>query len=422
VSQTHDDIRAVRLMVDELRAEPPPDLPWDAMEKRLLAAIAASSTPPRLAPSGRQGSRWGSSPLGRVIGFAAAAAVLALGIGSQTSDLPGATAPAPHVVEVSAVAMAPGYAEGVSAHDLSQLRAGDVVEASTDPVSFAQAGLVAWTLAPGSALRVRSTGMGHTVALERGSIRAEVTPRDPAEGLVEAFAVEVAGTRVAVHGTAFTVKLEGNRIVVDVEHGTVAVGPVGHVGATTGRILVGPARASFSLDGGRTARILAPEPWPVVVASANDRAPDAAPQPALDPAPAAPTDRAQAPGAAAALPAAKPALAAHAPAQPAPPAAGPAAPAAPAEPPRLTVDVVRSRLERCFRQTTDAARESGASTLHIDPISTTLAIDLNPDGSVLKARFTNQMKPELYPCAGSAIHGRFPDGLGHVDIPVTFQP
>ena len=83
-----------------------------------------------------------------------------------------------------------------------------------------------------------------------------MTPRDPSEGLVEAFAVEVGGTRVAVHGTAFSVKREGDRVLVDVVHGTVAVGPVGHVGATTGHLLVGPSRASFSLDGGRTARLL----------------------------------------------------------------------------------------------------------------------------------------------------------------------
>jgi hypothetical protein len=88
----------------------------------------------------------------------------------------------------------------------------------------------------------------------------------------------------------------------------------------------------------------------------------------------------------------------------------------------LTVDVVRARLDRCFRQTTDAGRDSGSSTLHIDPISTTLSIDLNPDGTVRKARFTAPLKPDLVGCAGSAIAGRFAENLGHVDVPVTFQP
>ena len=61
---------------------------------------------------------------------------------------------------------------------------------------------------------------------------------------------------MAVHGTAFSVTIDGDHLVVDVEHGAVAVGPVGYVGATTGHLLVGPSRASFALDGGRTARLI----------------------------------------------------------------------------------------------------------------------------------------------------------------------
>ena len=180
---------------------------------------------------------------------------------------------APPASRPPAVAFEPG---SVRVRDLSALRVGDVVEAGDAPVPLRprRAGDV------GDGARLRgaralhrsrwgrppcprpspakgASGVGYTVALERGAIRAEVTPRDPSEGLVEAFAVEVGGTRVAVHGTAFSVKIEGDRAIVDVEHGAVAVGPVGHVGATTGHLLVGPSRASFSLDGGRTARLLA---------------------------------------------------------------------------------------------------------------------------------------------------------------------
>ena len=39
------------------------------------------------------------------------------------------------------------------------------------------------------------------------------------------FAVEVGRTRVAVHGTSFTVSREGDRVTVEVAHGSVAVGP-----------------------------------------------------------------------------------------------------------------------------------------------------------------------------------------------------
>jgi hypothetical protein len=415
VSETHDEIRALRVMVDELRAEPPPELPWDAIEQRLLSRLSlADSRAP--APTRARRGLGQASPFSRVIGFAAAAAALVLagGLGSHPAE-PRAAAPE-HRIEASTFAVLPGS----SAHDLARLAPGDVIEAGAEPLTFAQEGLVSWTLAPGGALRVRSVGLGHTVALERGEIRAEVTPRSPSEGLVESFAVEVEGTRVAVHGTAFSVKRERDHVLVDVAHGTVAVGPVGHVGVTTGHLLVGPARASFSLDGGRSARLLDPTPERVAVAAAlPDREPAPAAPTAGDTPPAADHPAPHpAEGALAVAPVPRHGPAARASTPPNEPAPH-AEPAPPPEPPRLTVDIVRARLERCFRQQSEAGRDA---TLHIDPISTTLSIDLAPDGSARTARFTTRLKPEIVTCAGSAIAGRFPDGLGHVDIPVTFQP
>lgn len=420
MNQTHDEIRAVRVMVDELRDQAPPAIRWDDMEKRLLARLAERDAVILLRRPAQP-----PSALGRVFGFAVAAAVLAFGVASTTSGgrMPAVHAVAPHAVDVATVALAPNATSG--AHDLAALRPGDHIEAGDASVSFAKAGLVTWTLAPGSALRVRSVGLGHTVELERGSLRAEVTPRDPSEGLVEAFAVEVDGTRVAVHGTAFSVQRTDGHVVVDVEHGAVAVGPIGNAGATTGHLLVGPARASFSLDGGRDARRM---DRPVAVAS-ND-APSAVAAVAVglaspsddlpradDPAPVKqPLDGASS--------VSRPlvgtvvgALVAHASVD----AKGKAAPEAPApgvaapEAARLTVATVRGRLDRCFRQVYEAA----PSTLEV---SSTLTIDVAPDGSVRAARFSPPLKPELTDCAGRAISGRFADDAGHVEVPVSFKP
>jgi hypothetical protein len=413
VSDTHDEIRALRVMVDELRDEAVPQISlhaWDAMEARLLQSIAASERPitrRAAAPS---------SALPRVLGFMAAAAAIALGISSVggSGELPRAAVAEAHQVSSASVALAPGEAGALGQRDLAALRAGDVIEAGDAPVTFARAGLAAWTLAPGSVARVRSMGgsggVGHTVALERGSIRAEVTPRDPAEGLVEAFAVEVGSTRVAVHGTAFSVTIEGAQAVVDVDHGAVAVGPVGNRGATTGHLLVGPSRAVFSLDGGRSARFVdrvaapaataglagldgAHSPTPIRLAAANEVPNVVAP--------------------AAAPLAAKPG-------QPQHPAAKPQAEepvvVAAVEPPALTVGAVRARLDQCFRRT----YEPGSSAVGIS-ISSTLRLELNADGSVRSARFDPPVKPELTACAGGAIGGKFADGGRTVDVPVTFQ-
>ena len=72
-------------------------------------------------------------------------------------------------------------------------------------------------------------------------------------------------------------------------------------------------------------------------------------------------------------------------------------PAAP-EPPRLTADTVRARIERCFKR---ASEEGGSSSLRVSVVST-LHIELNGDGSYRS--------------------GRFADGTGHIEIPVSFGP
>jgi hypothetical protein len=417
VSETHDEIRALRVMVEALRAEEPPELPWETIEQRLLSRISASAPrvgpgPVHLAPR-----RAPVSALPRVLMFAAAAAAIALGIGSiaGSGEMPRAEAPPAHPVDAASVAEAPGAAHGE--RDLAKLSAGDVIEAGAEPVAFGRSGLVNWTLAPGSAVRVRSmgdgdSGVGHTVALERGTIRAEVTPRDPAEGLVEAFAVEVGGTRVAVHGTAFSVTIEGGHAVVDVEHGAVAVGPVGNVGATTGHLLVGPARAVFSLDGGQTARTLRREAHAVAVAALSPE-PPISPAPALQPVTvAAAHAEPQGPTAAVALPARALAAASPAPEKQAveapPPAPVPAAPV-------LTEAIVRARLAQCFRQTHDVDSSLAFS------VESTLRLKIRADGAA-SGHFDPPLKPEFTVCAGTAIAGRFAEGERSLDIPFVFKP
>ncbi|APR82285.1 Dihydrolipoamide acyltransferase [Minicystis rosea] len=429
MSQTHDEIRALRVMVEELRAEKPPEPRWDAVEQSLLARIENEG-----APQSRASRRsFKASPFARVLGLAAVAAALALGVGlNGAGELRRSTAPVARAVDAATIALAPGEAGARGERDLRSLAAGNVIEATTAPITFAREGLVAWTLQPGSAVRVRSmgderTGIGHTVTLERGLIRAEVTPRDPSEGLVEAFAVEIQGTRVAVHGTAFSVMIENDRVIVDVEHGAVAVGPVGHVGATTGHLLVGPTRASFSLDGARTARMMTRER--VLVASADPSPPAVAAEPAPSPAAEAPPASPEPPAVASPEPAAPvasppspiaahPSPAQHPASKPPVEVEAPAVTAAPPpEPPVLTVATVRARLDRCFRSTHDL----GSSTVEMS-VSSTLRLQLNADGTVRSARFDPPLKPELVSCAGGAIAGRFAEGGGNLDIPVTFKP
>src|SRR4029079_6822731 len=131
----------------------------------------------------------------------------------------------------------------------------EAAESGAEPLSYHRAGVVSFTLAPRSRVEMASSDPGSmTVTLIHGSIHADVIPHPNGE----AFAVEIDRTRVAAHGTSFTVTRHENHAMVDIEHGAVAVGPVGHPGSTQGWLLVGPDRAMFSLDGAREATWLGP--------------------------------------------------------------------------------------------------------------------------------------------------------------------
>ncbi len=411
------DINGVRRMVGELQNEPVPALPWAEIERRLLAQIDRD----------RRAQGIPSSPFARIAGVIAAAAAITLAVSMPSSPASPPKAIAERRVDAASIALAEGHAQ---ARDLSALRAGDVIEAKDAAISFHREGVVTWTLAPGGRARVVSMGdegVGHTVALLSGSLRAEVTPvtpRDASEGLIEAFSVEVEGTRVAVHGTAFSVTHADDHVVVDVEHGAVAVGPVGHAGATTGRLLVGPSRASFSLDGGKRAALL-PRPLAMTGALAADahkpaavalRAPSAPPSiepvaqhdaPSLEPVaqhePIAPHAPAIAP---------KPAKVAAA-ESPAPPAIAEQKPVEPAPLPLLTPGAVASRVVSCLRAGTNV---SGVTV----SFSSSLLVTVRDDGSVVGARFTTPPKPELVGCASFVVSARFSPGARTIEIPITY--
>jgi hypothetical protein len=415
--------RAREHMERLLRAEQPPEPRWDTIERELFARIERAAPVRRAAPPQR-------SPLGRALGFAAAAAAIAFAVLAAGRSAPPVTATStpPRARDLAEVPVAAGGDRASGDLDFRALRPGDSVEAADHAVSFVDVGSVRWTLLPDSRAVVRAVGaagVGHVISLERGSVRADVVTRAPEEGLVEAFAVEVDGTRVAVHGTLFTVtRLEG-RVEVDVEHGTVAVGPAAYRGATTAHLLVGPSRGTFSLDGGREARLLdrpAPQEGAAAVAS---------PEPAPAPAPPQPAVGARPPGGAALAPAVV--ARAEEPAAPAvaeptallsplttepPPAAAPPSPEAQeaSGPPALTPASVQSLLSSCF------ARESasGRSSVRRSIVST-LHVSVRPDGSVAALRFNPPLRPALQACAEGLYRGRFTGSSRQLDIPLTID-
>jgi hypothetical protein len=265
--------RALVALAREASSEPVPELDWARIEANMCGAAAIATAPSHTfqrAPRPRRerpSPTWASTPW--PIAIAAAAATLILG-GPE-----GATR-APTSGDERAHMMAPRPPVA----GFSSLEVGEVAETGVDGAIYNRPGPVSFALAPNSRIEVVANDFDHgprggiTFALTRGSIHASVTQHS--EG--EIFAIEVDQTRIAAHGTSFTVTREGARIMVEVAEGSVAVGPVGHRGSTHGWLVAAPDRAAFSLDGAREALWLGSPP-PV---------PKAAPPPSTEPVAATP--------------------------------------------------------------------------------------------------------------------------------------
>ena len=100
-----------------------------------------------------------------------------------------------------------------------QLALGTRLTAGNQPLVVEHLGRARWTLEPHATALVTDAGEFLTVKLESGALSAAVVPNPKPE----TFAVEVEGTRVAVHGTAFRVERVAERVQVEVSEGTVAV-------------------------------------------------------------------------------------------------------------------------------------------------------------------------------------------------------
>jgi hypothetical protein len=209
----------LRRLLRDARAEPSPDLDWSGIERRLLqqtkhAAPGAERSRHRLA--------WGT------VAVAAAAALWLVGTPSPQGGSPSRPA------EVSAVAPA--------VRDGDRLAIGSRIETTDSEAAVSHAGRASWTVSPNSSAVLTGRDERITLRLERGSVLSRVVPNPKPE----TFVVEAAGTRVAVHGTLFSVALAGGHVIVQVREGIVAVGPLEGVPAF---LLTAGTTGDFAADG-----------------------------------------------------------------------------------------------------------------------------------------------------------------------------
>jgi hypothetical protein len=283
--------------------------------------------------------------------------------------------------------------------DGQPLELGAQVVATDRPRHVEHRGRASWELAPGSRARVASNaGNVLRISLEQGSLDAQVQP----SAVPESFIVMAAGSEVAVHGTRFRVTLlEGEHVRVAVSQGVVQVRPVSAGAArTSGTSLAAGAQADFWAG--------MPEPTaPGALTPPALLAPEhVLPQPSAPPAHVAPlrgdTPHPEAVPAPLPKPASPPARAERHPA----PAARPLAPSAKRSPAaagaspasvEAALQTVIERVQECFRHELQGSSEVGIE------VSTTLALGVEPDGTLLSADFDPPLAPAVERCVAAQL-------------------
>jgi hypothetical protein len=341
-------------LLAEVRAQHPPE-PRDAvLPERLRAEFHSFVEQPRSAARRKRNAGW---QLGGAVALAAAA-LLALYAAVPERAVPG----------LASAALVDG----------APLAPGSPIEAGTAPRSVQHPERASWRLQPGSRARLLSGGPVLRVDLEHGRLTAVVRPSPQPE----TFVVQARGTEVAVHGTRFSVSVQGEHVHVEVEEGSVQVRPIGQSAGT----LLRPGMQADFLGGA-----LQPAPAP----------------PAGVTPPPAPTARPPQPAALATPPQPGPAQP-HAERSPAPPApvasAEPATPELPAPPPdassQQTLELVTERVRACFRR-----HLPGSSELGIE-VSTRLGLWVEPSGQLLRAEFDPPLAPAIESCVAREL-GQF---------------
>ena len=125
--------------------------------------------------------------------------------------------------------------EAIAQGDTIDVRSGRAIFTRTVPSA------VTWSLEDGSQVEVRAARGTLILALAKGAVEAQVAPVEAGE----AFAIDVEGTRVAVHGTHLRVERQGSRAIVDLREGVVSIGLPPKSGSTYGDLVTAPAHVEF---------------------------------------------------------------------------------------------------------------------------------------------------------------------------------
>ncbi|PIE05875.1 MAG: hypothetical protein CSA75_02460 [Sorangium cellulosum] len=221
------DAKWLRAMTREVAEQPVPDVDWDRVETRVFE---------RLEQPGRAIRFEASKPLwprlAAVAAVAAGVAVGALWLGDSRPLEPSIVAGKAHVVRGEDLGR-----DGHVAQVGNELVSGEV------PVVIQHKDWSRFRLAPHSRVAIVRLDNRVELNLLEGKVEAEVVRR----GTADVFSIRVDRMRVSVHGTLFSVARQDDELRVEVQRGSVAVGPAKRYGSTEGWLVTGPSVGTFSL-------------------------------------------------------------------------------------------------------------------------------------------------------------------------------
>jgi hypothetical protein len=250
----------------EARGLPVPDIDWNRIDAALFAKVELEASHAKaLAAFRGRPSPW--LLIGGVAAIAAAAVVMLQPLARSTLTVTDVSHSPPQAGGLPAAGASAGdltfvkdsgevRIDGTRATPGAHTRLGESIETHGTKAAFQATGRAAWLLENESRIAVeRAGGEGSPIVLtlERGAVEAQVGPVPSGE----AFAVDVAGVRIAVHGTHLRVARDGNLVTVDLNEGVVSIGARPKIGSTYGKLVTAPAHVEFQADALQTSLTVA---------------------------------------------------------------------------------------------------------------------------------------------------------------------
>jgi hypothetical protein len=269
--------------------------------------------------------------------------------------------------------------------------------------STASGPAVTWALETQTRVDVVRDGSPLILGLLSGAIEAQVAPVDQGE----AFAIDVEGVRIAVHGTHLRVARVGGstKVIVDLSEGVVSIGLPPRTGSTYGTLVTAPAHVEFdAADLAKTIHVdhaTASVRSPVVLTPAPSREePRAAFEP-RQPRDNEPTSQPNSQTEKSSATHIDPVI----------------------SPGHGDVPASRVDAEKAVLAGVKACALGGLRAASVKvTVSSKLTLEIGPEGSVQSARFDPPLAPEARECATRVIYGAKFEGPRTVEIPIEIEP